>query len=178
MSYLYSNIENIRGMKKKQLLFVLMVGLVVFGGCATTQSGKESKELTETRVKESVDNRAFRISVDRVVPMSGRSRNVTSNYSLTVRNDSVFSYLPYFGQAYSLPYGGGVGMTFDAPLTEYSQRYDKKNNAEITFRTRSADDTHTFRIQIYPNASATIQVTSINRQGITYYGTVDLKEGE
>ncbi|HRG13237.1 MAG TPA: DUF4251 domain-containing protein, partial [Macellibacteroides fermentans] len=102
----------------------------------------------------------------------------TSNYSLTVRNDSVFSYLPYFGQAYSLPYGGGVGMTFDAPLTEYNQRYDKKNNAEITFRTRSADDTHTFRIQIYPNASATIQVTSINRQGITYYGTVDLKEGE
>ena len=50
MSYLYSNIENIRGMKKKQLLFVLMVGLVVLGGCATTQSGKESKELTETRV--------------------------------------------------------------------------------------------------------------------------------
>ncbi len=30
-------------------------------------------------------------------PMRGGSRNLTTNYTLEIRNDSVFSYLPYFG---------------------------------------------------------------------------------
>lgn len=35
-------------------------------------------------------------------PMRGNSRTLTSSYSLKIKNDSVFSNLPYFGVAYSL----------------------------------------------------------------------------
>ena len=46
--------------------------------------------------------------------MKGRSRALTSDYSIEIRNDSVFSYLPYFGVAYNVPYGGGKGLIFNA----------------------------------------------------------------
>ena len=67
-------------------------------------------------------------------------------------------------------------MIFKAPVSEYKQSYNKKGTAQIYFRTRSSDDTHQFNVQVFPNASVTIMVTSINRQGITYYGTLDLTE--
>ena len=42
--------------------------------------------------------------------MKGGSKHLTSDYSLEIRNDSVYSYLPYFGVAYNVPYGGGKGL--------------------------------------------------------------------
>ena len=35
-----------------------------------------------------------KINVDYMQPMKGRSRALTSDYSIEIRNDSVFSYLP------------------------------------------------------------------------------------
>lgn len=59
-------------------------------------------------------------------PMKGRSRALTSDYSIEIRNDSVFSYLPYFGVAYNVPYGGGKGLIFNAPITGYRKESLKK----------------------------------------------------
>ncbi|MDD3358123.1 MAG: DUF4251 domain-containing protein [Parabacteroides sp.] len=163
-------------MKAKRLLLLLMIGFMTCIHVLVAQSKEEKKELKAKQVKELVEAKDFKITVDRVLPMKGRSRSLTSEYTLTIKNDSVFSHLPYFGQAYSLPYGGGVGMIFKAPVSEYKQSYNKKGTAQIYFRTRSSDDTHQFNVQVFPNASVTIMVTSINRQGITYYGTLDLTE--
>ena len=60
------------------------------------------------------------------MPMKGGSKHLTSDYSLEIRNDSVYSYLPYFGVAYNVPYGGGKGLNFSAPLSEYTSTYSKK----------------------------------------------------
>lgn len=163
-------------MKYRKLLLIAAATLFA---CIETMVGQSKEEKTEfiaNQVKKQVEAKKFKILVDRTVPMNGRSVNLTSAHSLEIRNDSVFSYLPYFGQAYRLSYGGGAGMIFEAPLTEFKQSYNKKGTAQITFRTRSEDDTHTFRVQIYPNASATVNVISINRQAITYYGLLDITE--
>ena len=83
------------------------------------QSKKEKKQQTEQAVREAVDAKTYKINVDRVMPMKGGSKHLTSDYSLEIRNDSVYSYLPYFGVAYNVPYGGGKGLNFSAPLSEY-----------------------------------------------------------
>ena len=80
----------------------------------TAQNKKEKKQQREQAVREAVDAKAYKINVDRVMPMKGGSKHLTSDYSLEIRNDSVYSYLPYFGVAYNVPYGGGKGLNLFA----------------------------------------------------------------
>ncbi|MDD2415405.1 MAG: DUF4251 domain-containing protein, partial [Parabacteroides sp.] len=86
-------------MKAKRLLLLLMIGFMTCIHVLVAQSKEEKKELKAKQVKELVEAKDFKITVDRVLPMKGRSRSLTSEYTLTIKNDSVFSHLPYFGQA-------------------------------------------------------------------------------
>ena len=144
---------------------------VVLSGCSTSKGlQKEDVGVKEATLREAIENRAFIIEVDRVFPMGGNARMLTSIYSLEVRGDSVKSYLPYFGRAYSVPYGGGDGLVFNAVIADYQSKIDKKGKVEITFKTKSKEDQLTYRITISSSGSSSIQVTSTNRQPISYSG--------
>ena len=143
---------------------------------AFAQSRSEKKARIERAVKKAVDAKTYEINVDRMHPIKGGSRTLTTNYSLKVRNDSVYSYLPYFGVAYSVPYGGGKGMIFNEPLTDYTTKKLKKGKVQVTFQTRSEGDNYEYSLTIYPNGSTTINVQATNRQSISYTGEMDIKE--
>lgn len=164
----------------KSVRFVLFLGIVLFWGGQSSfaQSKQEKKEQKEQAVKTVMESGRFTIDVNRAIPMKGRSVNLTSPYSLELRGDSVVSYLPYFGQAYSVPYGGGKGLRFDAPISEYKLSYKKKGVAEIQFRARTDEDYYTFNISVFPTGSATIHVTPVNKQSITFYGEVAEKTAD
>lgn len=98
-------------MRLTRLVGFLGIALLCVGQSLFAQSKQERKEQKEKAVKEIVDSDRIKIDVDRVVPMAGRSVNLTSPYSLEIHGDSILSYLPYFGRAYSAPYGGGEGLT-------------------------------------------------------------------
>ena len=104
------------------------LGIVLFcaGQSLFAQSKQERKEQKERVVREIVDSGRIKIDVDRAVPMAGRSVNLTSPYSLEIHGDSILSYLPYFGRAYSAPYGGGEGLTFKEVATEKEQTSKKE----------------------------------------------------
>lgn len=85
-------------------------------------------------------------------------------------------YLPYFGRAYSLPYGGGDGMRFEESITDYQSTFDKKGTARIKFVARTKEDTFRFDMQVFSNGSAIISVTPTNRQNITYQGELAPKK--
>lgn len=163
-------------MKNVRLVFLLGIVLFLGGQSLFAQSKQEKKDQKEQAVKAVIESGCFIIDVNRALPMKGRSVNLTSPYSLELRGDSVMSYLPYFGQAYSVPYGGGNGLRFDAPVSEYKLTYTKKGVAEIKFRARTDEDNYTFNLSIYPSGSATINVTSVNRQSIVFYGEVGEKQ--
>ena len=167
-----------RDMKANKLF--LLAGLLLSGSMIpiTAQNKKEKKQQREQAVREAVDAKAYKINVDRVMPMKGGSKHLTSDYSLEIRNDSVYSYLPYFGVAYNVPYGGGKGLNFSAPLSEYTSTYSKKGNAKITLKVRNEEDNYLYNITIYPNGSSNIQVTPTNRQSISFSGEMDLKKKE
>ena len=158
----------------------LLASLLLSGSMIpiTAQNKKEKKQQREQAVREAVDAKAYKINVDRVMPMKGGSKHLTSDYSLEIRNDSVYSYLPYFGVAYNVPYGGGKGLNFSAPLSEYTSTYSKKGNAKITLKVRNEEDNYLYNITIYPNGSSNIQVTPTNRQSISFSGEMDLKKKE
>ncbi|MEG0462336.1 MAG: DUF4251 domain-containing protein [Bacteroides sp.] len=161
-------------MKTNKRLFLLLLSLVVSVSALYAQSKKEKKEEKEKAVKEVVESGNFKIDVSRAYPQGGRSVQLSPSYSLELRNDSVFSNLPYYGRAYSIPYGGGDGLRFNAPLETYKMETKKNNAIKITFITRSKEDRFDFFIQIFPNGTAAIDVSMQQRQSISFSGELIL----
>lgn len=156
-------------MKTSKLILLCLVGLTATMP-TSAQSRKESrketrsekKARTERAVKEAIDSRTYKINVNRMQPMRGSSRTLTTDYSLKVGNDSVHSYLPYFGVAYNIPYGGGKGLVFSEPITDYTTEKLKKGRVRIEFKTRSEGYEHGYSLTVYPNGSVTIHVQPSN----------------
>lgn len=160
-------------MKMSSIVSVLLC-LVLSGSQVVMAQQNEKKEQVAQEVKRIIESKEYLIDVNRAIPMQGSSTNLTSLYALTIKNDSVSSYLPYFGRAYSAPYGGGKGLHFDAPMSAYALSFDKKGTAKIQFQVRTDEDRYTYTIQVYSNGSATIHVMPTNKQSIRFYGALNL----
>ena len=163
-------------MRTKKQIFMLLLALLVGIPTLSAQSKKEKKEQKKEAVKKLIESENYKIDVNTAMPMGGRSIPLTSSYSLEIRNDSVISYLPYYGRAYSIPYGGGDGLNFKAVLKEYSMEMDKKGNAVIEFIARNPEDRYEYRVKVFPNGSASIDVNMQNRQSISFQGELYIKE--
>ena len=137
---------------KKQIFMLLLALLVGIPTLSAQQSKKEKKEQKKEAVMKLIESENYKIDVNTAMPMRGRSIPLTSSYSLTIRNDSVISYLPYYGRAYSIPY------------------------AVIKFVARNPEDRYEFRAKVFPNGSASIDVNMQNRQSISFQGELDIKE--
>jgi len=147
---------------------VTAAALWLVGCSATRPLTAEQQQALET----AIEDRDFQIEVSRAYPTSGRSINLTTPYSLTVKGDSVNSYLPYFGRAYSVPYGGGSGLNFEGMLMDYKTQKGRRDLTTVTFTVKSPDDLIRYQVDIWPGGNASIQVTPQNRQSINFDGTL------
>ena len=68
------------------------------------------------------------------------------------------------------------GLNFKAVLKEYSMEMDKKGNAVIEFIARNPEDRYEYRVKVFPNGSASIDVNMQNRQSISFQGELYIKE--
>lgn len=156
------------------MLTVLTTMLVT--SCASTQdSGLSKAELRRQKaekVRQSLQDRQFTINVTSAHPSSFPPVNLTSPYSLEVRGDSVISYLPYYGRAYSLPYGGGKALNFSDKMNGYDlSRSKKEYNVRLTIE--NEEDRYLYYIDVFDNGRASILVTSQNRTDILFYGDME-----
>lgn len=156
------------------MIFFLLLVTVIGAPALSAQTKKEKKEMKQKAVKELVLSEKYKIDVDRAIPARGRSVSLTSPYSIEIRNDSVISHLPYYGRAYSIPYGGGEGLNFKAPISDYKVEWDKKGTAKVRFTARSTEDRFSFNIDIFSNGSSSIFVNMQNRQSISFQGDLDM----
>lgn len=161
-------------MKKSIYTAFLACTLASAAPIQAQQTDKEAqKARTEQTVKEALEARRYRIEVNYMTPMRGRSRALTDNYSLTIHGDSVLSYLPYVGEAYSAPYGGGKGLNFDALIQTYEAKEGKKGRKEIRFTTTNDEDSYTYHLTIYPDGTTQIRIQPTRRQSISFNGKMD-----
>ena len=153
-------------------ILTLFLALVMFGSCASSEERAAQKADFARKVKVSLDQRVFKISVNRMIPMSGSSRSVSYGYSVEVKNDSLFSNLPYFGKAYQVPYGGGKGLTFNASISHYQESQKKNGARQIDIEVKNDEDTYNYQMTVYDNGSSSINVQGRQREGISYSGEV------
>ena len=102
--------------------------------------------------------------------MNGNSRNVSYGYSVEVRNDTLISYLPYFGRAYNVPYGGGKGLNFSERIGSYHETQQSNGARLIDIELKNDEDIYQYTIKVFDNGNSSIDVQSRQRDPISYSG--------
>ncbi len=149
----------------------LVCCLALLGGI-TLPAAAQKKE-TSNSVQPGLDAKSFVFVAQTMSPLRGGLRQLTSYYDLRVSGDSVISNLPYFGRAYVAPMNPAEGgLTFTSAKSEYSVKNGKKGRRDITINTKSTDDTQRMMLTVYDNGTASLQVTSNNRDPVSFNGYV------
>lgn len=149
---------------QKILVLTLIAGILSMGGSAQER---------ESAIRDMVQAGQFMFHAQTALPMTGTSRQLTSDYDLEVSKDAVVSYLPFFGRAYSLPYGStGGGFNFTSRKFEYSFSDRKKGGWNISIKPRDVADFREFSLLISKNGYGSLQVVSNNRQSISFTGYI------
>jgi len=155
---------------KSLFMNIAFMTLVFMAACSGLKNDPEkSRELTQK-----IQNKDFTIVVNYADPMRGRHIYLTSEYDLRIKNDSAFAFLPYFGVAYSVPYGGGEGgIKFAEPMTNYTMKPKKKADGwDIRFKVKAKEDDYDISLNIFNNGSALLTVNSYNKDMISFNGEV------
>lgn len=114
----------------------------------------------------------FNMIVETMQPRSYISRTLTSEYHVTVRNDSVFCYLPYIGRVYQ-PSFDNDGLTFDKPVKDFKVKSMSKGRQRIRFRVTKGAVNYEFDITYWKDGSAYLNLQPSNAQGISYDGRME-----
>ncbi len=152
-----------------------MVLSALLAACAVSEQTKAEKtarkELLAQQVREGVENRHFTIDVRVAHPLRGRTVQLTSPYDLSVRGDTIISYLPYFGRAYFVPYGGGKGLNFEGQITAYEVKQGSKGKYVVNMMVQNDEDEYFYFVTLFDNGSASVDVSSRNRDRISFSGS-------
>lgn len=164
-------------MNRIALFFMTTLMLLLLVACGTGNGlTKAEREAAITRqVQEGLDTRHYTIAVDWMKPLGGMAQHVSSNYELKVNGDEVDSYLPYVGEAYRLPYGGGKGLNFKGKIENYSINYLTSNRSHIEFTVNNGEDVYYFRIDVFNNGKSIIDIIAQDRDAISFDGEMVFK---
>jgi hypothetical protein len=163
------------------LLIVFISGVDTFaqdkGKKSRRERRLEKEQIKKAIIKNQLENKNFIFEASHANPLSGSTVYLTSSYDIHVKNDSVYSYLPYFGVAYHVDYGArNSAFEFNLPITDYQYEHTEKGYT-IKFKAKNKMDLVEFHLNISELGYTTLQINSTHRQSISYYGEI-LKQDE
>jgi len=153
----------------------LILALLLVTPFATfAQSKTEDKKAAKlAAIKTMVESQNYVFKPQSASPMGGRVRQLTSDYDLKVTKESIISYLPYFGRAYSVPIDPTKGgIQFTSKNFDYTLTPGKKDGWNVLIKPKDYSDVQQMTLNISSTGYASLQMTSTNRQPISFNGTV------
>lgn len=157
----------------KKLLFILIVIATATNTSNAQNSKKDKQDTKKIIIKNLIDSQNFIFVPQTVSPLRGGIRELTSYYDLEVSKDSIISYLPYFGRAYTAPLNPSeVGVNFTSTNFEYKVAPGKKGSWNISIKPKNDVNVQELLLHIFDNSSASLNVTSHNRDPISYQGYI------
>ena len=148
------------------------MAVMMLVACSTlTPAEKDERRAKRAQaVEQALAARHYRVSVNMMYPRRGKAKTVSSDYGLEVKGETLVSYLPYFGRAYSVPYGGGKGLDFTALISEYKAEKDDKGTTKISILVNNEEDDFSYFLTVFDNGQSTIDVRAREREPISFSG--------
>ncbi len=153
----------------------MMVFSTISAQAQTSKADKQSAKAAD--LKRIIDSKSYIFAANQAYPMGGGMINLTGiNFDLKLANDTLTTFLPYYGVAYSAPLNpmdGGIKLT----TTKFNYKVDQKKNGtyQIEIRpinpeVRGSGDVNWMVLSVSAGGYATLQVFCFNRQPITFNG--------
>ncbi len=150
--------------------FVLLISMLLF----SCSSSKKVVKLNSDDVRNIIDSARFVFVAERVTPLHGAIRYLTSRYDVLVKKDSLSCYLPFFGRAFQAPMDpskGGIQFT----STRFSYNVTPKNNNqwEVLIKPNDYSDVQQLFLNVFGNGTGTLNVVNTNRDPISFTGHIE-----
>ena len=133
----------------KKLIFISLLFSILSLSVSAQKPTKAEKaaqleqEFQQTR--QLIESNHFQFELNRVYPQGGQDLSRFNPRGKFVITDSVAKgTLPFFGRAYSLPYGEGGGIEFDGVMKDQSLKIEhkRKENPDLPFSITAKNDTY------------------------------------
>ncbi len=153
------------------LLTLILVGLTA----ATAQTRKEKQAAKEAEIKKLLDAKTYTFVVQQVNPSRGGFWNISpSYYDLKIAQDTVVSYLPFFGRAYVAPMNPTEGgIKFTSIKNTYKEDIKSNGGREISIKPTDVKDVQNVYLSISLTGYATLRIINLNREPISFYGYIE-----
>ena len=140
-----------------------------------SQSKKEKKQQQYNSTKELVKKGIFTFIPNAAYTQKGRRIDLSSSYnSLKIDKDTVISDLPFFGFSQVSSFEGDGGIKFNNKDITYTIDYlDKKQKITLKFKANNNTETFDIFLTVFSDASATLNVSSSQRDFINYRGNIE-----
>jgi hypothetical protein len=155
--------------------FLLAItAIALFPQTGLAQNKKEKKAAA---IRSMVEAQNYIFKAQTALPTSGSTRQLTTDFDLRVSKDTIISDLPYFGRAYTAPLNPSEGpLRFTSTDFQYTSTPKRKGGWDIVITPKDLQDPRQLTISIFDNGSASVVVTSYNRQPISFNGYITAKK--
>ncbi|MDF3078262.1 MAG: hypothetical protein K0S09_2151 [Sphingobacteriaceae bacterium] len=160
-------------MKKQSISFLAICAFVFLSLPIMAQTKAEKRKAEQAHIERLIKSKDFVFEPTSVQPTSMPSRQLTYSYSLSIKNDSVSCYLPYFGVAYSAPMDATRGpLDFSSSDFTYTTKTDRRGGTDIQITFSDIAKPRQMALSISTDGYATLYVISNNSQPISFYGKI------
>jgi len=155
-------------------MFVIIALLLGLKGFSETDK-KETKARQRLEMAQLIQSGRFRFVARSANSDLGNFNHLTSNYDMVFDSLQVKAYLPYYGRAYSVPYGdSNGGVKFDLTAKKIDRVYkERKKMFQIYTELSDSKDSYSIFLNAGLDGYADLKINFINRQWISYYGTIE-----
>ena len=154
--------------------------MMSFFACGFAQQTHKKVQREKNRIEKQhqieklINSREFVFIATRALPQGGSTIDLTTNSnSVKFHPEKIESYMPFFGRAYNIEYGGDGGIKFAGKPKEYNVMARKGGKGfEVNVTVAVTRDNYQLTLFVSPEGSATLTINSYERSTISYYGDI------
>jgi hypothetical protein len=163
----------------KAIGLILVIGLFISLSGFQQLGKKEKKAKQQQEMAQLIESGRFRFVARSASSDLGYFNQLTSNYDLVFDSLQIKAFLPYFGRAYSVPYGGSGGVKFDLKAEKIERNWNERKKL-FTIMADVADTEDSYSLQLTSGLSgyADLKINFRNRSWISYNGVIQKIEPE
>lgn len=168
------------GKKMMQLVFLLLISTIPVAAQKSDRKAEKERKRVEKEKETAalVESKSFEFRASRAIPTGYKTMDLTTNPNFVkFSNDKIVSEMPYYGRAYSVPYGGDSGLKFEGKPEVFTVE-KKKKNYQIEVKVKDKSDYFTINLTVSFEGSSSMSISSNNRTTISYSGEVFAPEAQ